>query len=85
MWLGTGLVARSARHRGRASSEDRRDEAVRSASDGASPLSFPALGSCGTCYVSRNDLSGVKAAGLVLGNRTNQYSIGDNSLTLQGP
>jgi hypothetical protein len=38
-------------------------------------LSFPTLGSCGTCYTSTNDLSGISATSLVLGNSSSQYQI----------
>ncbi len=48
----------------------------------AGTLTFPTLGSCNTCYTSQNDLSGVSATGLVLGNDTNQYMIQGTSFTV---
>jgi hypothetical protein len=45
-------------------------------------LSFPALGACGTCYTSNNDLSGIGATTLVLSNRTNRYVITGRSFTV---
>lgn len=45
-------------------------------------LSFPVLGACGTCYASRNDLSGVAATSLVLGNNSGQYQITGNTFTV---
>jgi hypothetical protein len=45
-------------------------------------LSFPPLGTCGTCYFSRNDLSGVGATSLVLGNTSGQYQITGNTFTV---
>jgi hypothetical protein len=49
-------------------------------------LSFPTLGSCGTCYTSNNDLSGISATSLVFGNQTpkSQYMISGNSFTIGG-
>jgi hypothetical protein len=53
------------------------------ASDSAAGvLSFPTLGSCGTCYASRNDLTGVSSSGLVFGNTSTQYRILGNSFTV---
>ena len=59
-------------------------------SDGTPPsgstgtLSFPALvsGSCGTCYSTRNDLGGVGATTLVLGNGSGQYVITGSPFTV---
>ncbi|HWE10860.1 MAG TPA: Ig-like domain-containing protein [Solirubrobacteraceae bacterium] len=47
----------------------------------AGTLSFPTL-TCNTCYTSQNDLTGVSATGLVLGNSTEQYSIQGTGFTL---
>jgi hypothetical protein len=45
-------------------------------------LLFPALGSCGTCYTSRNDLTGISASSLVFGNASSQYQITGNRFTV---
>ena len=47
-------------------------------------LTFPELGSCSTCYTSGNDLPGVSATSLVLGNTTwkTQYVITGNPFTV---
>ena len=49
----------------------------------AGTLSFPSLGTCTTCYTSNNDLSGVSARGLILGNTSSQYSITGNRFTVR--
>jgi large repetitive protein len=45
-------------------------------------LSFPTLGPCGTCYTSNNDLTGISATSLVLGNASSQYRIKGNTFTV---
>jgi hypothetical protein len=45
-------------------------------------LSFPTLGPCGTCYTSNNDLTGISASGLILGNDTGHYVITGTGFTL---
>jgi hypothetical protein len=45
-------------------------------------LTFPTLGSCGTCYTSTNDVTGVSATSLVLGNSSSQYQIKGNVFTV---
>lgn len=48
----------------------------------AGTLVFPTLGTCSTCYASRDDLSGISATGVVFGNTTGQYRILGNRLTV---
>lgn len=48
----------------------------------ARTLTFPTLGTCGTCYTSHNGLTAVSATGLVFRNTSGQYRILGNSLTL---
>lgn len=48
----------------------------------AGAVSFPTLGTCGTCYASRNDLAGISVSGLTLGNTTAQYRILGNRFTV---
>ena len=50
----------------------------------AGTLSFPTLGTCGTCYASRDDLTGISATGLTFGNTTAQYRILGNRFTVGG-
>jgi large repetitive protein len=45
-------------------------------------LSFPTLGTCGTCYISHDGLSGISATTLVLANNTRQYQITGNGFTI---
>jgi hypothetical protein len=45
-------------------------------------LTFPSLGSCGTCYTSNNNLGGVSATSLVLSNASSQYQIKGNTFTV---
>jgi hypothetical protein len=52
------------------------------AATAAGTLVFPALGTCGTCYTSRDGLTGISATGLVFGNTTGQYRILGNRLTV---
>ncbi len=40
------------------------------------------LGTCGTCYTSANNLTGVSATGLVFGNTSNVYNLSGNNFTV---
>jgi hypothetical protein len=46
-------------------------------------LAFPALGTCGTCYQSSNDVTGVSASAITVDDGA-PYVIGGNGLTLAG-
>jgi hypothetical protein len=52
------------------------------ANTAAGTLVFPTLGTCATCYTSRDGLTGISATGLVFGNSTNSYQILGGPLTL---